>query len=61
MISRCRARTHEAPDRGPVSRYTAPPQTPGLTHRLRVSKLAGALRSRRVRSGADRSDRAFLS
>lgn len=43
MIFRCRARTHETPGRMPVSRYTTPPETPGLTHRIHVSKLAGAL------------------
>lgn len=44
MISRCRARTHEAP---PAARHplaTQPPlQTPASTDRPHISKLAGTL------------------
>lgn len=43
MIFRCRARTPMTPGLAPASRYTTPPETPGLTHHLPVSKLAGAL------------------
>ncbi len=44
MIFRWRARAYGTPGHVLASRYTAPPETPDQIHRLRLSKLAGALR-----------------